>query len=211
MYKMYVKPLEDFIKEIRAHQHEFDNHLNAILNMHLTIADYEELVKAQSDYMRALVTSRDNVNLGLLKISNKVLAGVLYSKLISIKPYIEVELIVGSKEIFTNVPEMELVEVIGTLVDNAVQACNEENHNISIYLTSHADRFIFIIKNKHEKVPITVLGQFFERGFTTKDTKYNHGLGLYNARKIIKRWNGEIFVENETIGKDNYLSFHIEL
>lgn len=211
MYKMYVKPLEDFIKEIRAHQHEFDNHLNAILNMHLTITDYEELVKAQADYMRSMVTNRDNSYLGLLKISNKVLAGFLYSKLRSIKPNITVELIVGSKEIFTNVPEMELVEVIGTLIDNAVQACNEENHHISIYVTSQEDRFIFIIKNKHEKVAIKLLDQFFERGFTTKDTKYNHGLGLYNARKIINHWNGEIFVENESIGADNYLSFHIEL
>lgn len=211
MYKLYVKPLEDFIKEIRARQHEFDNHLNAILNMHLTITDYDELVKAQSEYMRSLVTSRENAYLGLLKISNKVLAGFLYSKLISINPSITVDLIVGSKEIFTNVPEMELVEVIGTLIDNAVQACTKDNNNIWIYVTSEADRFIFVIKNRHEKVPIKVLSQFFERGYTTKDTKQNHGFGLYNARKIIKRWNGEICIENETIGQDNYLSFHIEL
>jgi two-component system sensor histidine kinase AgrC len=211
MYKLYVKPLEDFIKEIRAHQHEFDNHLNAILNMHLMITDYDELVKAQSDYIRSLVTNRDSSYLGLLKISNKVLAGFLYSKLISIQPSISIELIVGSKEIFTNVPEMELVEVVGTLIDNAVQACNNENNHIQMYVTSEADRFVFIIKNKHEKVAIKVLGQFFERGFTTKDIKQNQGLGLYNARKIIKRWNGEIYVENETIGQENYLSFHVEL
>lgn len=211
MYKLYVKPLEDFIKEIRARQHEFDNHLNAILNMHLTITDYDELVKAQSEYMRALVTSHENTYLGLLKISNKVLAGFLYSKLISIKPGITVELIVGSKEIYTNVPEMELVEVIGTLIDNAVQACTEKDHNIQMYVTSESDRFVFIIKNKHEKVPIKALGQFFEKGYSTKDSKHNQGLGLYNARKIIKRWNGEIYVENENIGQDNYLSFHVEL
>ncbi len=211
MYKMYVKPLEDFIKEIRAKQHEFDNHLNAILNMHLMIKDYDELVKAQSDYMRTLVRNGNNTYLGLLRISNKVLAGFLYSKLISIQPNIEVELIVGSKEIFTNVPEMELVEVMGTLIDNAIQACNDVNHHIIIYLTSQDDRFIFIIKNKHEKLPINVLGQFFERGFTTKGTNNNQGLGLYNARKIIQHWNGEIYVDNETIGADNYLSFHVEL
>ncbi|MDD5935676.1 MAG: GHKL domain-containing protein [Clostridiales bacterium] len=211
MYQLYVKPLEDCIRDIRARQHEFDNHLNAILNMHLTIGDYEELVAAQSEYMRSLVTQRDHSYLGLLKISNKVLAGFLYSKLTSIPEKISVELIVGSKEIFTNVPEMELVEVLGTLIDNAVQACDDENHEIKIYLTSKDDRFIFIIKNQHEKVAITTLGQFFERGFTTKDNETNHGLGLYNAKKIIKRWNGEIFVENESIGNKNYLSFHVVL
>lgn len=211
MYKLYVKPLEDCIRDIRAKQHEFDNHLNALLNMHLTITDYNELVAAQSDYMRSLVSNRDNSYLGLLKISNKVIAGFLYSKLTSIPKQIHIELIVGSIEIFSSVPEMELVEVLGSLIDNAVQASDEKNHDIKIYLTSEDDRFIFIIKNQHDKVPITVLGRFFERGFSTKNNEQNHGFGLYNAKKIIKRWNGEIYVENEKIGSSNYLSFHVEL
>ena len=33
-YQMYIKPLEELVREIRARQHEFDNHMNAILNMH---------------------------------------------------------------------------------------------------------------------------------------------------------------------------------
>lgn len=211
MYKMYVKPLEDFIREIRAKQHEFDNHLNAILNMHLTIQNYDELVKAQSDYMHALVKNRDTAYLGLLKISNKVLAGFLYSKLISIPKTLDIELIVGNKEVFSNVPELELVEVIGTLIDNAVQACENGKGKLKIYLTSEHDRLVFIIKNSHEKIPVTQLSKFFERGFTTKEDNEGRGYGLYNARKIINQWNGEITVENEEIGQENYLSFHIEL
>ena len=211
MYRLYVKPLEDFIKEIRAKQHEFDNHLNALLNMHLSITTYEELVEAQSEYIRTLVTNRDSSYLGLLKISNKVLAGFLYSKMISIPDYIQLELMVGSKEIFTNVPEMDLVEVIGTLIDNAVQACDENHSRIKIYVTSSDDRFIFIIKNQYEKVPITMLSRFFERGFTTKEGSKNQGLGLYNVKKMMKRWNGDIYVENEEIESQNYISFHVEL
>ena len=37
MYRLYIRPLEELVKEIRARQHEFDNHINAILNMHLTV------------------------------------------------------------------------------------------------------------------------------------------------------------------------------
>ena len=118
---------------------------------------------------------------------------------------------IGSNKIYTDVQEMELVEVIGTLFDNAVQAWNPKENEIKIYLTSNENKFIFIIKNKHEKVPISILGQFFERGISTKNNPKNIGLGLYNARKIIKRWNGEIFVENELVNGDNYLCFHIEL
>ena len=211
MYKLYVHPLEEFIREIRARQHEFDNHLNALLSMHITIHEYDELVKAQADYMRSLVTMPGNTYLGLLKISNKVLAGFLYSKLVSAHKQIQVELIVGSKEIFTFVPEMEVVEVLGTLIDNAFDACNEAFPSVKLYLTSEEDRLIFIIKNQYEKVPIEELSKFFERGYSTKEQTDRRGLGLYNAKKIIERWKGEIYVENEEIQGKNYLSFHVEL
>ena len=53
LYQNYLIPLEELVKEIRAKQHEFDNHLNAILNMHLTIDNYEELV-AKLNILRKL-------------------------------------------------------------------------------------------------------------------------------------------------------------
>ncbi len=211
MYKLYVKPLEEFIKEIRVRQHEFDNHLNAILSMHLTIDSYDELVKSQAEYMRGLVTFPEHNNYqGLLKISNKVLAGFLYSKLIAAPSNIQIELIVGSKDIFTNVPEIEAVEVLGTLIDNAFEACGKEEGRVKIYLTSENDRLIFIIKNRHKKIPINELSRFFERGYSTKNTKENQGFGLYNANRVMKHWGGDIYVENEMILGDNYVSFHVE-
>ena len=59
IYKLYIHPLEELTKDIRARQHEFDNHMNAVLNMHVTIDNYDELVAAQK-YMRqkALVRRR---------------------------------------------------------------------------------------------------------------------------------------------------------
>lgn len=57
MYQLYIQPLEELVKEIRAKQHEFDNHLNAILNLHLTVETYDELVKEQSEYIKEI--SRD--------------------------------------------------------------------------------------------------------------------------------------------------------
>lgn len=211
MYQMYVKPLEELIREIRAKQHEFDNHLNAILNMHLMIDNYEELVESQQNYIHDLALSRDNSYLGLLRVSNKIIAGFIYSKLKSASESINVELFVGNKEVFTNVPEKDIVEVVGTLMDNAFEACNEKENRIKIYLTSEQDRMIFVIKNMHERIQISELSRFFERGYSTKTDKEKRGFGLYNAKQIIRDWNGEIFVENETIDGENYLSFRVEL
>ncbi len=211
MYLMYAKPLEEFIRDIRGKQHEFDNHLNAILNMHVTIDTYDELVAYQKQYIHELATNPDNSYLGLLKISNKVLAGFLYSKLKSASDKINIELFVGKKEIFTNVPEKDIIEVIGTLIDNAVEACKDENNQIKIYLTSEHDKLVFVIKNIHDKIPISELAQFFERGFSKKQNALERGYGLYNAKRIVNEWNGEIFVQNEELDGKNYLSFRVEL
>lgn len=60
MYQHYIQPLEELVKEIRARQHEFDNHLNAVLNMHLTVDSYEELVLQTVGVVKAI--SREGVS-----------------------------------------------------------------------------------------------------------------------------------------------------
>lgn len=211
MYRTYVKPLEGLIREIRAKQHEFDNHLNAILNMHITIDTYDELVAEQSNYIRQITEERDDSYLSLLKISDKVLAGFLYSKLAAVRGKILVDLTVGSREILTNVPERDLIEIVGTLFDNAVEACNTNRHQLFLFLTSENERLIFEIKNEYEKLPVSQLAQFFERGFSTKQEDGKRGLGLWNAKKLVEQYHGELYAENEEIDGRNYISFRVEL
>ena len=96
LYQLYIQPLEELVKEIRARQHEFDNQINAILNMHLTVDNYDELVERQSQYiMEAVKDDENRMYLPLLKISDKVLAGFLYSKIVRAPSYVKTE-IVGS-------------------------------------------------------------------------------------------------------------------
>ncbi|MBO5142345.1 MAG: hypothetical protein J6C46_05025, partial [Clostridia bacterium] len=57
-YEMYTKSFEDTIAAIRMKQHEFKNHINAILCMQYTIQDEEELKNAQMNYCQEIL--RDN-------------------------------------------------------------------------------------------------------------------------------------------------------
>lgn len=211
MYKVYTKPLEELIKEIRARQHEFDNHLNCILNMHIMVDNYDELVKCQSEYIFSVVDNKKDSYLPLLKLSDKILAGFLYTKIVSVTKNIRFDIEVGTKEIITNVPDSELVEVIGTLIDNAVEACNEDNDRIKLFISSENDKLIFEVMNEHKSVSLAELGHFFEKGYSTKLNKGQRGYGLYNARRIIKAYRGDIFVENKIIEDRNYIDFRIEV
>lgn len=195
IYKLYIKPLEELTKDIRARQHEFDNHMNAILNMHVTIDDYDELVAAQSTYAKEIYDDKARCNPALLRISDKILAGFLYSKIISAPAYVRIDIQVLSREIITSVSEHSLVEIIGTLTDNAFEAATPELNDVEMILDAKGDKLIFMIKNQVRGLTMGDISRFFEKGYTTKKNREGHGLGLYQAETIADRCGGEITVE----------------
>lgn len=210
MYQLYIKPLEELVKEIRARQHEFDNHMNAVLNMHLTVNTYEELVKRQSEYIKDISREGNGQYLPLLRISDKVLAGFLYSKIVSSNEKVRTKIEVRSKEIISGVSEHSLIEIVGVLVDNAYEACGDEGGEVRIILDSKQDHLFFQIFNRHEKISLEQIGRFFENGYSSKSDKPgNRGIGLYRAKMIAEKAGGEITVGQERIGAWNYIQFTV--
>jgi len=211
IYKLYIKPMEELTKDIRARQHEFDNHMNAILSMHVTIDNYDELVQAQSAYGKNIYGDKSRSNPTLLRISDKILAGFLYSKIISAPSFIDIDIQVLNQEIVTSVSEHSLVEIIGTLTDNAFEAATPEHNRVEMVLDAKEDKLIFMIKNQVEHLTMGEISHFFEKGFTTKGNREDRGLGLYQAYQIAKRHDGEITVELLEQGDVQEICFRVEI
>ncbi len=211
MYRLYTKPLEELVKEIRIKQHEFDNHMNAILNMHMTIKDYEELVAEQSKYIKELYDDKSRQLLPLLKISDKVLAGFIYSKIIAAREFIRLDIHVQGKTMLTKASEHDLIEVVGTLIDNAMEACDEVNNQIKMFLGSENDRTVFEIWNRHPRLALEKIGRFFGKGYTTKGDSQRRGLGLYNAKLLTERCGGSLTVSMEEMDGQSYICFKVEM
>lgn len=210
LYQHYIRPLEELVKEIRAKQHEFDNHVNAILNMHLTVNDYEELVARQSAYITEVLRDDDSRRyLPLLRISDKVLAGFLYSKIVRAPSYVKTEVEVKSLEIISGISEHHLIEIVGTLVDNAYEACTEEMNRVVMELDSEDDRLVFLIKNQVQDMKLRNIHRFFEKGYSTKKDAKRHGLGLYNAKMLIERYHGDIVVSMEKVEGADFICIKV--
>lgn len=210
MYQLYIQPLEELVKEIRARQHEFDNHINAILNMHLTVDTYEELVDRQSEYVKAIIKEGTGKYLPLLRISDKVLAGFLYSKIVSSEENIKIDIEVRSKEIISRVSEHSLIEIVGVLVDNACEACKEEGGEVHMILDSKEDHLCFQIANRYKKLSLEEIGRFFENGYSTKHKKIRErGIGLYRAKMLVEKAGGEITVGQAQMNGQNYIQFTV--
>ncbi len=210
LYQHYIQPLEELVKEIRARQHEFDNHINAILNMHLTVEGYDELVAQQSAYIAGIVKDDDSRKyFPLLRISDKVLAGFLYSKIVRAPSFVKTDVIVKNLEIISGISEHHLIEIVGTLVDNAYEACTEKRNHVIMELDSENDRLVFIIKNQIDAIKMDELQKFFEKGYSTKNDTGRRGFGLYNVKMLIKRYRGDIVVSIDKKEEESYICMKV--
>ena len=168
-YKTYSVAFSDLITQIRARQHEFDNHISALCNLHYICKDYDELVSEQSKYAKDVIGN--NRFHRLLVSGNPVIAGFLYGKLSSIQEQgIEVTYTFHISEFTSKIPVYLVVELIGNLLKNAVEAVKTQQVEKQIHLscTENENEFCLGVRNRSEKIPLDEMGRFFEKGYSSK-------------------------------------------
>lgn len=207
-YKTYSAAFSDLITQIRARQHEFDNHISALCNLHYICKDYDELVQEQSKYAKDVISN--NHFHKLLVSGNPVIAGFLYGKLSSIQEQgIEVTYTFHISEFTSKIPVYLVVELVGNLLKNAVEAVKTQQVEKQIHLscTENANEFCLGVRNRSEKIPLDEIGRFFEKGYSSKGS--GRGLGLYNVKEICEKYGVDIVCDNTEIDDKNW--FLIEL
>ena len=204
-YERYLPIIDELMEALRKKQHEFDNHIQALSMISLTSRDYENIVSSMQNYIEDLELITDE---NLLKIENKVLAGFLYGKTKEAEDSnIKFQIVIENYGFKTSLKDYELVEIIGTLINNAFET-EIENNIVILSLKKEEDMNVVEIKNKHPYLNSNTLSQIFKSGYSTKTTA-NHGYGLYNLKKIITNYDGVIDVLNESINEDNYVVFRV--
>lgn len=207
-YKTYSAAFSDLITQIRARQYEFDNHISALCNLHYICKDYDELVQEQSKYAKDVISN--NRFHKLLVSGNPVIAGFLYGKLSSIQEQgIEVTYTFHISEFTSKIPVYLVVELVGNLLKNAVEAVKTQQVEKQIHLscTENENEFCLGVRNRSEKIPLDEIGRFFEKGYSSKGS--GRGLGLYNVKEICEKYGVDIVCDNTEIDDKNW--FLIEL
>lgn len=202
-YKTYSAAFSDLITQIRARQHEFDNHISALCNLHYICKDYDELVQEQSKYAKDVISN--NRFHKLLVSGNPVIAGFLYGKLSSIQEQgIEVTYTFHISEFTSKIPVYLVVELVGNLLKNAVEAVKTQQVEKQIHLscTENENEFCLGVRNRSEKIPLDEIGRFFEKGYSSKGS--GRGLGLYNVKEICEKYGVDIVCDNTEIDDKNW-------
>lgn len=211
LYKIYNKSFEDTINTIRQRQHEFDNHINAIRCMQYSIDNEVELRKAQSSYCDQIL--KENAINGLLKIDiDPIIIGVLYSKLmVAQTENIIVQQKIQAINYEKRVELVELIEILGILIDNAIEALKDNNSLQKLLkvqmLVEDEKHFSIEIANSSLKIPNSIIEKFCKNGYSTKGE--NRGMGLPRVLDIVKKNNADIRMENVSYGGINFFSIKI--
>ncbi len=209
MHKLFADSFQGLIDDIRLRQHEFDNHISAIYSLHYTCDSYDELVKAQNDYSNAVI--KENRYNKLLKVGSPLLIGFLYGKFVEIERLgIEITYQVSVNDLNMGIPTYKLVEILGNLIKNAVEAIQNSEISRELFLSvmEMEDMFEIEVRNRSEFIAYSEIEIFFRKGFSKKGG--NRGLGLYNVKTICDEYLLNILCENKKINGENWLSFIIK-
>ncbi len=191
--KLYNKTITILYDNIRGFKHDFNNIVQAI-GGYVSTNNMEGLKNYYSDLMDDCKKVNNLAILNPELINNPAVYSLLTSKY-----HIAEELgITMNFDIFMdlqslNIKTYDLTRILGILLDNSIEAskkCKEKEIYITIRKDNKVNRQLFIIENTYSNKNVNT-DKIFEKGYTSKveEDGKNHGLGLWEVRKILKKNN----------------------
>lgn len=199
----------ELVDDIRIKQHGMKNHITAILSTHYTYKTYEKLVEVQDEYCNRLI--QENRYSNLLQIRDKILIGYLYDKFCEMeadKVEVKYEIAVSIEEYA--IPTFYLIEILGILLDNAVEAVKYGEKKIVNFMIKEKDSsYLFVVRNISKYVPYAEIENWFHKGISSKGK--DRGLGLYHIKCLCQEFGCNICCRNVEYEQDNWIEFCLEI
>lgn len=218
MNGLYYDAYDQLIMLVRERQHDMKNHINTILSIVHTTDNYDELKEKQIEYCNHVMEGTDKAKL-VLSVGNPLIAGFMYSKIQEAENrgvVVEHKINIGKTTVV--IPEYELVEMAGILIDNALEAMcgtdedievNQKEKNIFVSMQETETGLELTVANTSDYMEDDVVAHFFEAGYSSKGK--GRGIGLYKLKRMVHEKTGDIIVSNETYHGVNYLQFDIRI
>ena len=204
----YDKAFGDLLLSVRKRQHEFDNHINAIYSQHMLAGSLEELVQMQNKYCMEI--RQDNRYNKLLSNGSSLISGFLFSKFTAAEQKgCEICYKVSFDRMDCRIPHYQLVEILGILFDNAVEAvAGQPENTVNVELMERPESIHIKVSNPSSYVSQKEIHQFLRPEISTKGE--GRGLGLARVVDILVEHGCEMRVYNDR-SEPNQFVFEIEI
>lgn len=206
----YIPVIDEMVSEVRARQHEFNNKLLAITSIVETANDLPSAKEQIQKYTQHVVMT-DKLNEVLLSES-KVIAGFLYTKMrLAELKKIQMKINIHTSFQQIHVEEYEIVEVLGILLDNAIEAC-QPHDKMYVQINRVEEQIEIKVSNPHSYIAKSTFIKMFDKGYTTKNIQSKtRGYGLYNVKQIVLQCGGKLITSNMEIDGRNYVTIGVQL
>ena len=199
----YSEEYNALVEISRKKQHDFKNQINALYGLSDIKAE-----KEQRKYIDKLLDENKVVKI-LHSVEQPVLAGFLYRKVKEIMAAginIEFNLSVPDAELAIEV--FDCIEIVGILLDNAVEALNKEkDKSIILEMFTMEQKVEIRVKNVSPYYENDEISKFFQYNYSTKGK--NRGIGLAKIKDLQKKYKFDILVEMQEIHNKNWISFSV--
>ena len=214
-YNQYQKSLVELIDEVRQKQHDYKNHLNTLYGL-AQLQSSNQIQQELATYLEQYIFTIQDTD-QILNIKDPTLSALIYSKK-KVAQNQEIEFKLHFINEIPNYPlqKYELVEIIGNLLDNAIEAASDTKKHltiqprISITLGTKENKKFFQVKNTFYPSQNFSPKQLFIKNFSTKNKGANNrGYGLYIVKKIVDANNGMIIISMTDVEFEVEITFDI--
>lgn len=179
----YYKKIDKIDKELRNFRHDYKNHMICVQSL-IEAKEYAEA----TEYLEGITLHKTILSRGFS--SGSSIADVLLSDKSEWSEKVGAE-IQFEGVICENIPPADLCTILSNAIDNAIEACEKIQSNEQKIISvkcSYIKRIQFIdITNPVDK-DVKITNNVVE---TSKVDKNIHGIGLYNIRRTVMKYDGE--------------------
>lgn len=185
-YYLMVKESQEKMKQV---YHDMNNHMENIRSLKNSSEDVNEYINNIEDEVKN--------NKNIYNTGNALLDIILYEKSKDcIKNNIDFNVGIDfSKCEFIDM--IDISSIFSNLIDNAIEACNKiDDNNIEKYITIKGIfiKSYYVVRCENSKTNKVIIKN--NKILTSKKNKFLHGIGLDSIKSSIKKYNGELKIEN---------------
>lgn len=189
MYANQFEIIGQSRENLRALRHDMRNHVS-LINAYLQNQEYEEACDYVKRFGETIENTKEYVKTGNVEVDSILNYKLEYiDKEIGCKPEIEVD--VPGQSFMS---DFDLNILLGNLLDNAMEALKRvEKKYLSIELRFAKGALYISIYNSYDGKIRRKSGRLI----SNKEEKENHGIGLANVERIVKKYDGVMKINCE--------------
>lgn len=179
----YAETVRGQYEEIRNIRHDMKQHLAVVSGLQT-----EGKIEAAQKYISDISSEIDKIEM-FMDVGNDFVNAILNSKL-SIAKSKGIEVLCGSSSNVSGVGEYDLCNLLGNMLDNAIEAAEKtgENAVVEVAIISDKHKLMITVSNS---TPQSVLNGNSELK-TTKSKSNLHGFGIKTIRSIAEKYDGSV-------------------